>query len=182
VREYTPFYVFAGKLPYVVMVALGAAILAIGFDMALWAWVAAGLYIAYGIAGPFWMIMSICPHCRNYGKSCACGYGLLAAKLRPRGKTSLFGAKFRKHIPTIVPLWIIPVVAGGVAAALNFSRYGTSLPAGPGNRAWWLLALVAVFVLEAFVVLPLVSAKCECSHCLQQDECPWTKVQGAGGE
>jgi hypothetical protein len=168
VREYTPFYVFVGKLPYAAMVALGAVILATGFDMVWWAWVAAGLYIVYGIAGPFWMIMFICPHCRNYGKSCACGYGLLAAKLRPRGKTSLFGAKFRKHIPTIVPLWFIPVVAGGVAAALNFS--------------WWLSALVAVFVLEAFVVLPLVSDKCECAHCLQQDACPWMKAQEAGGE
>ncbi len=167
-REYTPLYVFAGKLPYVVMVALGAAILAVGFDMVLWAWVAAGLYVAWGIAGPFWMIIFICPHCRNYGKSCACGYGLIAAKLRPRGDVSHFGAKFRRYIPAIVPLWFIPVVAGGVAAALNFS--------------WWLSALVAVFVLEAFVVLPLVSAKCECAHCLQQDACPWTKVQEVGGE
>ena len=181
-RQYTPFYVFAAKLPYVVMVALGAAILAFGFDMVLWAWVAAGLYVAYGIAGPFWMIMLICPHCRNYGKSCACGYGLIAAKLRPRGDVSHFGAKFRKYIPAIVPLWFIPAVAGGVRVALGFSGYGTNLAAEPGNRAWWLLAMIAVFIVDSFVVLPLASTKCECSHCLQHDGCPWMKVQGAGEE
>lgn len=80
VRDYTAFQVFVHKLPYMVMVALGAAILVAGLEMALWAWVAAGLYVAYGIAGPFWMIMFICPHCHNYGRSCPCGYGLVAGE------------------------------------------------------------------------------------------------------
>jgi hypothetical protein len=168
VREYTASQVFLHKLPYGVMVALGAAVIVLAFGMALWTWIAAGVYVACGVAGPFWMIMFICPHCQNYGRSCPCGYGLISAKLRRKGETSLFGAKFRRYIPAIVPLWIIPVAAGGVALATGFS--------------WWLVALTAAFLVESFVVLPLVASKCECSRCDQRDMCPWVRWQGAEGK
>jgi hypothetical protein len=168
VRDYTTFQVFLNKLPYGAMICLGTAVIVLGFGMTLWAQIAAGVYVAYGMAGPFWMIMFICPHCHNYGRSCACGYGLISAKLRRKGEASLFGAKFRRYIPAIVPLWIIPGAAGGIALATSFS--------------WWLVALTATFLLESFVLLPLVADKCECSRCDQREACPWVKWQGAGSK
>jgi len=146
--------------PYAVMVLLGAAIIALGRERFGSAWVGAGAYVAYGVLGPLWIIIFLCPYCRSYGKrSCPSGYGLISAKLRGKGDPALFARKFRRHIPVIVPLWIIPPIMGGVAIANSFS--------------WPLAILVGAFVLEAWVLLPVLSKRRGCSNCPQREACPW---------
>jgi len=155
------------NLPYLGMMLLGSAIFPAGLRGSPWGWALAGLYFAYGVAGAFWIMLFLCPYCHFYDtRLCPCGYGRIAAKLRPRKDTSLFARQFRRHIPVIVPLWIIPVVvAGGVLA---IGRFG-----------WVLLVLLIAFIVVSFVVLPLVSTRYGCASCPQRDMCPWMERRRA---
>jgi len=164
-REHSALSIVIGNLPYAVMVLLGTIIIALGRELYWWAGIAAGVYLAYGALGSFWIILFLCPHCPNYGKrSCPCGYALLSAKLRPEGDTALFTKKFKQHIPVIVPLWIIPVVIGGVLIADSFS--------------WPFAILLGTFVVESFIILPLVSKSHGCKNCSQREACPWMSQRG----
>ena len=148
------------NLPYLVMILLGSAIMATGLAGTLWGWLAAAGYFVYGVAGAFWLMLFICPHCHFYDtRLCPCGYGWIAARLRPRQAGDRFAAQFRKHIPVIVPLWFVPLVAGVIPLLRGFS--------------WLLLALLLVFALDAFLVLPLVSRMYGCKACPQKATCPW---------
>jgi len=107
--QYSHLQMFANNLPYMVMTVLGATVFLVGFQAPQWKWVAAGLYVAYGVAGAFWIMAFLCPFCAHYDtSSCPCGYGWIAAKLRPKKDSGRFREKLRKHIPVIVPLWFIP--------------------------------------------------------------------------
>ena len=164
-REHSALSIVIGNLPYAVMVLLGTIIIALSQELYWWAWIAAGAYLVYGALGSFWIILFLCPHCPGYGQGwCPCGYGALAAKLRPAGDVLLFSKKFRQHIPVIVPLWIIPVVIGGVLIADSFS--------------WPLAILLGTFVVESCVILPLVSKSHGCKNCPQREACPWMSQRG----
>ena len=161
-REYSALGTVIGSLPYAVMVLLGAAVIALGRGAFWWAWIGAGVYVAYGVLGALWLILFLGPYCRSYGtRSCPSGYGLISAKLRGKEDPALFARKFRRHIPVIVPLWVIPPIMGGVAIANSFS--------------WPLAILVGAFILEAWVVLPLLSKRRGCSNCPQREACPWAR-------
>ena len=71
----------------------------------------------------------------------------------------MFAKKFKRHIPVIVPLWLIPVACGAVALSQRYS---------PG-----LVGLAAAFAVNAFIILPLLSRRHSCSECPQKDDCPW---------
>ncbi len=159
-REYSHLEECVNNLPYAVMILLGTAILALGPGPSPWACVAAGTYLAYGLAGTLWIIVFLCPYCRFHGtRNCPCGYGRIAATLRPREDVECFAEKFRKHIPVIVPLWFIPLLVGVVAAVQSFS--------------WWSLGLLIIFGVDAFAILPVVSTRHGCAQCPQRDDCPW---------
>lgn len=159
-QEHSAPSILVGNLPYVVMILLGATTIALGLRLLWWTWIAASVYLAYGVLGALWIILFLCPHCPNYGdRSCPCGYGILSAKLRRKGELALFRRQFRRHIPVIVPLWIIPVVISGVVIRSSFS--------------WPLAILLAAFVVESFVILPLVSKRHGCDRCPQREACPW---------
>ncbi len=161
-REYTPFGEIINNLPYILMVLLGAGIFLAGMGASLWGWVSAGLYVLYGLGGALWIMLFVCPYCRYHGtRSCPCGYGRIAAKLRPRQACGRFAEKFKKHIPVIVPLWFIPPIFGAIFEIRHFN--------------WGLLALLVVFAVDAFIVLPLMSKKYGCETCPQRDDCPWMK-------
>ena len=160
IQEYSHLQEFINNLPYLVMVVLGTIIFHIGFERGFWSWGAAGLYFLYGIVGAFWIIICVCPYCHYFGtSSCPCGYGQISAALLNRKDDSLFSKKFKKHIPVIVPLWVAPAIAGVIFLAVDFSPL--------------MLALLAAFVLDSFLILPLTSTKHGCTHCPQRDECPW---------
>jgi hypothetical protein len=154
------------NMPYAAMLLLGAAAIRIGLGASGWAWGAAGAYAVYGLLGSLWIILFVCPYCSSFGlRSCPCGYGVLAARLRERGDPSLFARKFRRHIPVIVPLWIIPLAVGIPAVIRGFS--------------WALVTLLSAFCLDAFVILPLLSKAHGCSECPQKKQCPWMGVSGS---
>lgn len=158
-RRVTPLAEFIDNLPYLAMVLSGAAVFLLG-GRGPAAWLAAAVYLAYGAAGALWVILFICPHCDFYDtRLCPCGYGRIAAKLRSRKDGGDFARQFRRHIPVIVPLWIIPLIAGGAFLWVNFS--------------WPLLALLVGFAVNSFLVLPLVSRRFGCQGCPQKAACPW---------
>jgi len=160
IRKYSHLQEFTDNLPYIVMTFLGSIVLFLGIDDLFWRYISSGLYILYGIVGAFWIIIFVCPYCHYFDtRLCPCGYGQIAAKLRSEKDGSRFIEKFRKHIPVIVPLWIIPVVAGTIFSVYNFSI--------------WMLTLIVLFILNSFIVLPLLSRKYGCAHCPQKDMCPW---------
>ena len=148
--------------PYLVMLLLGAASIILGLRSSGAAWGLAAGYVVYGILGALWIILFLCPHCPSFGKwTCPCGYGVLSARLRRQGDTSRFGREFKRHIAVIVPLWIIPLVLGGIGLARGFS--------------WPAAGVLAAFVLNSFVILPLVSRIHGCKDCAQREDCPWMK-------
>jgi hypothetical protein len=159
-REYTRTQTVIANMPYAVMLLTGAAVLAWGFDFSAGALVGAAGYVAYGIGGTVWIMVFICRCCGYYGtRGCPCGYGVLAARLVPKGEHECFAAKFKRHIPVIVPLWLIPLACGAITLSRAFSA----------GLAW----LLGAFMLNSFVILPLVSRRHACSECPQKDDCPW---------
>ena len=153
-HEYATWQVVLDNVPYAVMGMLGAVILS------RWNGWAAGAYAAYTVAGAVWIMWFVCPFCHYYNsRACPCGYGIVAAKFRPWGGANRFAEKFRKHIPVIVPLWIVPVAAGGVMLWRSFDR-----------TVLWLLVAFAV---DAFVVMTLMARLYGCGHCPQNADCPW---------
>ncbi len=158
--KYSNLRIVLANLPYAVMVLVGMIIIALALGLSSSAWTAAGGYVVYGVVGALWIIVFLCPYCPSYGqRSCPCGYGLVSARLQPKGDTELFKKKFRQHIPVIVPLWLIPVLVGGARMLSSFS--------------WPLAVLLGVFVLDSFVILPLISKRHGCKYCPQRGACPW---------
>ena len=159
-QEYTHWQEFIDNLPYIIMTVLGALVFILGTNAATIGWLLAGSYTLYSIAGVFWIIIFVCPYCHYYDtRACPCGYGQIAAKLCRVRDQSRFIEKFKKNIPVIVPLWIIPLVAGIIFLYKDFSSL--------------MLFLVVLFIIDAYLVLPLLSRKYGCAHCPQKDTCPW---------
>ncbi|MHC4519943.1 MAG: hypothetical protein ACYTAS_15245 [Planctomycetota bacterium] len=148
------------NLPYLLMLVLGAATLSQSLRRSAWGNLTAVGYVLYGLAGVLWIMLFVCPFCRFWGSpACPCGYGKIAARLRARQPGDRFREKFRKHIPVIVPLWFLPLMAAVPAIIVDFR--------------WGLAILVLVFVVEAFAVLPWVSLRYGCRDCPQREGCPW---------
>jgi len=161
-RLYSPIQEMINNSAYIVMILLGAVILVFSYGGSVGGYISAVAYLAYGVAGSIWIMVFVCPYCRYFDtRWCPCGYGRIAARFRTKQTVDCFDEKFKKHIPVIVPLWFIPIVAGVVHLIRSFS-----LP---------LLVLLAVFVINAFVILPLVSTKHGCKECPQKETCPWMK-------
>lgn len=161
-RTYTGAETLLHNLPYIVMTLLGAAVLFRSFGTSVWAQVTAAGYVLYGLIGALWIMVFVCPFCRFWGTaSCPCGYGKIAARLRNRRPEDRFNEKFKKHIPVIVPLWFLPLIAAAPVLVRGFT--------------WGFLALVVAFALDAFVILPRLSTQHGCRDCPQRETCPWMK-------
>ena len=159
-RVYTTRETAAANLPYAAMILLGTATIILGFGLTPGAMAVALAYFAWGIGGAVWIMVFVCPYCSYFGtRACPCGYGSVAARLTRKGDRECFSQKFKRHIPVIVPLWLIPLVAGVLALRQSF--------------AWWLLGLVGVFVVNSYVLLPLLAKRHGCGDCPQREGCPW---------
>ena len=122
-QDYTHLQEFIDNLPYIFMAILGVLVFIIGLESSSIKWLLAGLYVSYSIAGAMWIIIFVCPYCHYYDtRSCPCGYGQISAKLCKVRDQSRFIEKFKKHIPVIIPLWIIPLVAGIIFLFQNFKN------------------------------------------------------------
>ena len=159
---YTAVAAFLHNLPYILMTVLGAAVLFRSFRGFPWAHVTAAAYLLYALAGALWIMVFVCPFCRFWDTdSCPCGYGRVAARIRDRQPGDRFSEKFSKHIPVIVPLWFLPLVAAVPVLVRGFT--------------WGLVILVMIFVVDAFVILPRFSSQHGCRDCPQRQSCPWMK-------
>ena len=158
--EYTASHALMANAPYVAMLALGAAVLVVVDSMRMWGILAGVAYVLYGLVGVVWIMWFVCPHCAFHNtRSCPCGYGLPAARLRPRQDGSCFATQFRRHIPVIVPLWLAPPIIAGLRLVTDFE--------------WLLMVLLATFVVNSFLILPLLSMRHGCATCPQLQDCPW---------
>jgi hypothetical protein len=63
-RQYTFAHELVNNIPYIAMTALGAAVLLVGFLSSALGPILAAAYLAYGVAGAFWIILFVCPFCR----------------------------------------------------------------------------------------------------------------------
>jgi len=159
-KEYTHIQELIDNLPYIFMIILGAAINIVGFKMSFWGITAAALFLIYGIVGALWIILFVCPYCHFFDtRACPCGYGQVAAKLRNKSSELKFPEKFKKHIPFIVPLWIVPVIESIIFLYQDFNKV--------------LLILTIAFVINSYIVLPLLARIYGCGHCPQKNDCPW---------
>ncbi len=159
-RQYSHSREMADNLPYTIMILVGAVILYLSISDIIFRYAAAGLYIAWGVAGALWIIVFLCPYCRFWNtRACPCGYGQIAGKLVQKKDHNLFNVKFKKNIPVIIPLWFIPVFAVVPKLIYGFS--------------WALLLLTAIFILDGFIILPIFSSRHGCADCEQKDTCPW---------
>ncbi len=159
-RTYTARETLLHNLPYILMTVLGAAVLLRSLQGTAWAEVTAAGYVFYGLAGALWIMVFVCPFCRFWNTdSCPCGYGRLAARMRARQSEDRFNEKFKRHIPVIVPLWFLPLIAAGPALVRGFT--------------WGLAVLAIAFALDAFVILPRFSSQHGCRDCPQRQTCPW---------
>lgn len=162
--EYSAKQELINNIPYGVMTLLGSLIFIVAFSGLTWGKIAGVAYLLYGISGAVWIMIFVCPYCKYWDtRSCPCGYGRIASRFRPKSAVECFSEKFKKHIPVIVPLWFIPLLAGLPVVVRSFS--------------WLLLGLLVIFALDAFVVLPMVSTKHGCKECPQKETCPWMKLK-----
>ena len=159
-REYTSRQTAAANLPYAAMILLGAAIIALGFPRTPWVVGGALAYALYGVGGALWIMIFVCPYCVYFGtRGCPCGYGMMAARLARKSDREGFAQQFKRHIPVIVPLWIVPLAAGILALVQSFNP--------------WLLGLVGLFAVNSYVVLPFLAKRHSCGNCPQREGCPW---------
>jgi hypothetical protein len=159
-HEYSKLETIIANIPYVGMVLLGSVTIAYAFVFSAFGLAVAGIYFAYGLAGALWIMIFVCPYCRYFATTgCPCGYGMISAKVVKKGDRDRFAEKFKRHIPVIVPLWIIPAVCAGIGMWRSFS--------------WLLVGLISAFIIESWVILPIVSRKHGCIECPQKDQCPW---------
>jgi len=154
------------NLPYIIMTVLGAIVLFQSFRGPARAGIAAGGYVLYGLLGALWIMIFVCPFCRFWDTdACPCGYGKIAARLRRRQSEDRFNEKFKKHIPVIVPLWFLPLIAAVPALVRDFT--------------WPLTILAVAFAVDAFGILPWLSKRHGCRDCPQRETCPWMKGKTA---
>ncbi len=158
--EYSHLHEIIDNIPYFTMTVLGGIIILLALNFSISGWILGVIFVIYGVIGTLWFIIFICPYCHFFDtRACPCGYGQIAAKIRPKRDGDRFNEKFKRHIPIIVPLWIIPMIVGGLSLFNNFSV--------------WMLILIIIFIMDSYIILPLVSRKYGCAHCPQKDTCPW---------
>jgi hypothetical protein len=159
-KKYTNSEVLLDNLPYIFMGIIGAAINLAIFKISLLGITLSVLYLAYTIFGAICIMLFVCPYCQYFDTDfCPCGYGRISARFREKNPETMFSEKFKKHIPVIVPLWIIPLIEGVVYLFLGFNLT--------------ILILVIVFVINSYIILPLLARIYGCGHCPQKDDCPW---------
>lgn len=135
---------------YVAMTALGAATLFFACGDPLWSWIATAAYCAYApVAGLLFAIRG-------------CGHRMGRQGLGPTVDEGGVQARgFWLHLPLVLPAWLLPPAAVGIAIWLRFS--------------WLVVALGALFAIESMVVLPLVARFYICPRCPRKGTCPWMR-------
>lgn len=141
-------------ISHIVVITLG--VLVIGQCSLPWA----GLYLLMSVCGVIWFWGTICPHCRGFGSpACPSGYGMISSRFFDKPETVDFRKAFNRNILSVALQWFVPLFSGIVCLYDSFDPV--------------LLATLVVFVLVAFVWLPMTSKRKGCAKCPQRSECGW---------
>jgi hypothetical protein len=151
--------IFMENLPYAIMTVLGMMVFLFGLQFNDFAWLLAGSYALYAFIGILWIIVFVCPYCHNFGSGCFSGHGQVSAKLMKKKDERQFAHEFKKNIPVIIPIYVIPIIAGVVSLSISFPLV--------------VAIVVILFALNSFVMSPKISMNYACSHCSVRKDCPW---------
>ena len=122
----------------------------------LW-WPLGGIYLAYSLFSNYLYMAWICPYCGHYVLgTCAAGFDILSRKRFKAQPGRTFGTEFRRKSWVLYPGWFLPPL---VALYLLFTAF-----------SWGMLALLGIFCVVAFWLLPEASKK-HCENCETVD-CP----------
>lgn len=89
--EYSASSSLLDNLPFAAMLLMGAAILKLSIGASPAGWLVAVGYVVVGLLGVLGIMVLLCPFCPSYGKrSCPCGYGVIAARLRKAARPEDF--------------------------------------------------------------------------------------------
>jgi signal transduction histidine kinase len=133
-----------------VMYGLGAMVVGM-----LW-WPLALVYLGYCVLSLLLLIALICPYCCNYHtRSCPDAYHVLSIFKPKKGRK--FADQFSRYIYVTFPAWFVPPAVGLYLLITDFS--------------WLTLALVGLFALVGFVVVPYL-ARDVCATCKNARNCP----------
>lgn len=120
----------------------------------------ATLYILMSVCGIIWFIGRICPHCKGFGShACPSGYGMISSRFFRKPDTINFRKAFNRNIMSVALQWFIPLFAGIVCLYDSFDPVSA--------------ATLILFILVAFIWLPMTSKKKGCAQCPQRRECGW---------
>ena len=120
-------------------------------------WWLAAVYLVYSLLSNVLYMAWVCPYCGHYALgTCPAGFHILSARrFKPKpGRT--FRSEFQRNLYIMVPGWFVPPIAALYLLVSGFS--------------WSVLALVIVFCVVAFWLLPETSKK-HCEGCETVD-CP----------
>ena len=142
------------NLPEFIMYVLGSIIMSyLGLVVLI-------IFVVYFVFSTLWFMRFICTYCPHYDKlKCPSGYAPVAAKLFKKRDMNKFSIMFKRHIGVVFPTWFVPVIAGIYIILVDFSIVTI-----------WLLI---VFIVDAFIILPISSRRYGCDYCDLRDKCPW---------
>jgi hypothetical protein len=140
--------------PEVVMYILGSVIC---FYLSFWAMI---VFIGYFVFSTLWYMKFVCTNCPHYDNlRCPSGYAPCAKALFKKGDVKRFHSAFKRNMGIVFPTWFAPVFVGIYLLYINFTIQ--------------MAILLAIFILDAFIILPIFSRKYGCQECDLVDECPW---------
>jgi len=118
------------------------------------------LFGAYTLSSVVWFWAKICPYCHHYSThACPCGYGIISARFFTRRDNKSFRKVFSRNIVTQYPNWFVPLAVSIYLIITNYTQE--------------ILTLTILFILNGFVIIPLISKLVGCRNCEIKDECPW---------
>jgi len=136
---------------YVALIALGAATLYLAIGEAPLNWIIAAAFVVYApVAGYIFAA-------RGCGNSAHRSVGAVPGHAGEKRT-----AAFLLHLPILLPAWLAPPIVAGVALSAEWSVA--------------LAAVAAAFLVEAFIVLPLVARLAVCVRCPQRHGCPFMSL------
>jgi len=126
-------------------------------------WPLAPIYLVICVASNIFYMYWVCPYCGHYHLgTCAAGFDVLSGRRFKAELDRTFRGQFRLGTIVVGLGWFIPPIAALYLLVIHFSW--TAL-------YWWaILALLAVFCVVAFWLLPEASKK-HCDGCETVD-CP----------
>ena len=120
----------------------------------------AGLYLLITGVGIIWFWRTICPHCKGFASpACPSGYGMISSKYFQRPEVIDFKRAFNRNIISVALQWFIPLIAGIGCLYDSLDLI--------------LVVSLMIFILVAFIWLPMTSKKKGCAKCPQRGECGW---------